>query len=124
MGPGRRTQALRRLTSIPRRALAGVLLALPLATPAVAQVPMYGPGGAFWGYPHLYGGPCVAPCDPRELRRELRRELQRQESATTTPAAKPETRPPPPPTRVEEIRPEFEGASQIREEFRRSGERR
>jgi hypothetical protein len=112
------------VTRFARRAAVGVGLALAIAFSAGAQVPMYGPGGPFWGYPYLYGGPCAAPCDPRELRREVRRELQQQEATSAAPTVKPETRSPPPPTRVEEIRPEFESASQIREEFRRSGERR
>ena len=111
-----------------RAAIAAWVLAACLGIPsAAAQVPIQGPGGPFWGYPSWYGTPCAAPCpDARDLRRELRRELQQQEgpNPAVQPTPAPEQRPPPPPTRVEEIRPEYEGASQIREEYRRSGDRR
>jgi hypothetical protein len=92
-----------------------------------AQVPVYGPGGPYWGYP-AYGPPCaVQPCpDTRVIRREVQRELRQDENARTPEpqSAAPPPRAPPPPTRVEEIRPEYEGASQIRDEYRRAGEPR
>ena len=100
-------------------------LALGTAVSAVhAQVPIYPYGGPYW-IDRGYGAPCgVPPCtDPRIIRREVQRELQREEAARAQGqgAAPVVPRPPPPPTRVEEIRPEYEGASQIREEFRGSG---
>jgi hypothetical protein len=108
-----------------RHVLAATVVALAFASPVAAQVPMYGPGGPLWGYPPLYGGPCAAPCpDAREARRELRRQSQERESDAAAKQSMPPPREPPPPTRVEEIRPEYEAASQIRDEYRRSGERR
>lgn len=106
----------------------GLLIAAGAAACAgAAAQTVYGPGGPYWGYPG-YGPPCaVQPCpDTRVIRREVQRELRQDEAARVPePQAAPVApRTPPPPTRVEEIRPEYEGASQIREEYRRAGESR
>lgn len=104
---------------------AALLLAVSAALP---QTVYYGPGGPYWGYGPYFGGCAVYPCpDGRDLRRDLRRELRqedlRQQSTTPAPSfALPRGNVPP--TRPEEIRPEFQGSGQIREEYRSSGDAR
>ncbi len=68
----------------------------------------------------------MQPCgDPRVIRREVQRELQREDAVRAQEQqVSPAPRTPPPATRTEEIRPEYENASQVRDEFRRSGEPR
>lgn len=106
--------------------IVGVMSIIAFHAGAQAQPPVYPYNDRYW-LDRGYAAPCgLYPCaDPRLIRREVQRELQREEAARAQEQqALPPPRTPPPPTRVEEIQPQYEGASQIREEFRRSGESR
>ncbi len=108
------------------KAIIGAAALVAAQGAAQAQVPAYPYNDRYW-LDRGYAAPCgFQPCgDPRVIRREVQRELQREDAARSqAQQAAPAPRAPPPPTRAEEIRPEYEGASQIRDEFRRSGDPR